>query len=183
MTNSEFLRSRPFGLIVLALTAFVAACENQTVAPALNEARLQRALFLEDKPPKLIICPVNETTSTSAVLTPLGGSLSLGGHRIDVPVGALQLPVLLTLTEPASSFLEISVHVAGVDYFEFALPVTLTISYERCNRSNVDRESLQAWYIDDLTKALLQNMGGFDDKAARAVTFRTGHLSGYALAQ
>ena len=171
------------GLIVLALTAVATACENQTVAPPINEIHVPQPLFLyDDKVPKLLTCPVNQTTSASGLLTPLGGSLSLGGHRIEVPVGALQLPVLITLTEPASSYMEISVHVAGVDYFEFELPVTLTISYDRCSRSNIERESLQAWYIDEVTKTLLENLGGYDNKLARTVTFRTGHLSGYALA-
>lgn len=181
MTDYELLRTRPYGL-VLALTVILAACENQTVAPAVDEAPVQRALLFEDRVSKLLTCPVNETTSVTAILGPYGGSLSLGGHRIDVPLGALQLPVPITLTEPASNYMEISVHVAGVDFFEFLLPVTLTISYDRCSRSNLERDPLQAWYIDEVTKALLENMGGFDDKLARTVTFRTGHLSGYALA-
>ncbi|HUF13752.1 MAG TPA: hypothetical protein VMN78_11675 [Longimicrobiales bacterium] len=32
------------------------------------------------------------------------------------------------------------------------------------------------------TGALLQNMGGVDDKENRTVTFRTDHFSGYAVA-
>jgi hypothetical protein len=183
MNYSASLRSRRVGITVLVLTALVAACENQTVAPPLNEARRPRSLVLEDSSAKLLTCPTNETESASALVTPLGGSVALGGHRVDIPIGAVQLPVLITLTEPASPIMEISLRVAGVDFFEFVLPVRVTISYERCSRSNIDRASLQAWYIDDGTKALLQNMGGFDDKLARTVTFRTGHFSGYALAQ
>jgi hypothetical protein len=79
--------------------------------------------------------------------------------------------------------MEISVEVLGTDSFTFLLPVTITVSYQRCGRSNIERTPLQAWHIDEATKALLENMGGFDDKAARTVTFTTGHFSGYALAQ
>jgi hypothetical protein len=33
-----------------------------------------------------------------------------------------------------------------------------------------------------VTKELLEDMGGTDDKVAHRITFTTGHLSGYAVA-
>lgn len=183
---NDFTAFRPAAaplFAILWLTTLFAACDSPTVAPSSSEAWVETPLLGLPEPPQLLVCPSNETVSTSALITPLGGSLTLAGHQLDVPAGALQLPVLINLTEPASKFVEVSVSVVGVDHFLFQLPVTLTLSYERCGRSNIDRESIQAWHIDEVTKALLENMGGLDDKDAHTVTFSTGHFSGYALAQ
>jgi hypothetical protein len=38
------------------------------------------------------------------------------------------------------------------------------------------------WYIDPATGTLLENMLGVDNKLTRTITFSTGHLSGYAVA-
>jgi hypothetical protein len=38
------------------------------------------------------------------------------------------------------------------------------------------------WYIDSDTKAMLEPMGGVDNKLLKTITFTTGHLSGYAVA-
>src|SRR5205823_440230 len=42
---------------------------------------------------------------------------------------------------------------------------------------------LLGWHIDPVTHDLLEEMGGVvDDKISRHITFTTGHLSGYAVA-
>jgi hypothetical protein len=130
----------------------------------------------------LVECPESTSSTASTLLGPLGGVLSAGGATVIVPQGALLEPVNVTLTVPASQYVEIDVSVSGVDHFLFELPVTVVISYARCNRSNLDRGSLTAWYIDRASKTLLAPMGGVDNKLLRTVTFTTGHLSGYALA-
>jgi hypothetical protein len=109
--------------------------------------------------------------------------VSLGGHSIQIPGGALLDPTPITLTEPASRYVEIGVQAGDAEHFLFELPVVVTISYDRCSRSNIDRTPLQVWYIDPITHELLENMGGVDDKLARTVTFLTSHLSGYAIAE
>jgi hypothetical protein len=182
--RNAFFRFRVPRHLFIALIVLLAACEGTPVEPASNELRI----FRPPPPPaaeapELLVCPSSESHSTTAFLTPLGGSISLGGHTLTVPFGALQFPVLITLIEPASPFMEISVKVWGFDFFEFLLPVRLTISYERCDPSVIGPEPVQAWYIDEVTKELLENMNGVDDRAAQLVRFRTGHLSGYALAQ
>lgn len=131
----------------------------------------------------LLVCPTSSTTSASALVTPLaGGVISAGGISVAVPAGAVLSATTITLTVPASQYMEIDVSAAGVDHFLFELPVTVTMSYARCSRSNIDRSALTAWYIDRDSKALLEEMPSIDDKLLRTVTFTTGHLSGYALA-
>lgn len=132
--------------------------------------------------PSLVECPSNETTTTSAVVGLLGGVIQLGGTSITIPSGALTAPTLLQVTIPASRYMEIDVSAVGFTSFLFQQPVSVTIDYSRCTRSDLDQQTLHVWHIDPVTKQLLEDMGGTDDKASRRITFSTGHLSGYAVA-
>jgi len=132
--------------------------------------------------PSLLECPTNETTTTSAVVGLLGGVIQLGGTSITIPSGALTVPTLLQVTIPASRYMEIDVSAVGFTSFLFQQPISVTIDYSRCARSDVDQQTLHVWHIDPVTKQLLEDMGGTDDKASRRITFSTGHLSGYAVA-
>ena len=132
--------------------------------------------------PKLVKCPTSDAVSSTAEITPLGGIVSAGGTTISIPAGALTETATITVTVPASIYMEVDVSVAGVDHYLFEAPVTVSLNYARCDRSNILHSPNTAWYIDSDTKALLQLMPGVDDPFTRTVTFTTGHLSGYALA-
>jgi hypothetical protein len=133
--------------------------------------------------PRLLTCPNSTPLTSTFVADPLlGGSLTLAGTTVTIPSGAVTLPTVFVVTIPASRYMEIEVHALGLTEFIFGQPATISIDYSRCTRPAADRNTLQAFYIDSDTKALLENMNGTDDKAARKVTFNTGHLSGYALA-
>jgi len=58
----------------------------------------------------------------------------------------------------------------------------VTIDYSRCNRWSTLFKLLSVWNIDQDTKALLQNMGGIDNKLTQSITFVTPHFSGFAIA-
>lgn len=168
--------------LTLAFVAALTACSEPTAPDPSSAAR---ALLLDDDRSKLIQCPTDISQSASALLGVLGGEVAVGGHRIIVPPDALPLLglSLVTLTVPASRYVEIEVSVNGLAHFEFAQPLTVVVDYSRCSRSDIDRDPLSVWYIDSVTKELLDDMGGVDDKLARTVTFTTDHFSGYAVAQ
>ena len=130
----------------------------------------------------LVECPTNQTLRASRVIGPLGGIVSVAGTSIDIPAGALSLPRLITLTAPAGKYVEVDVRADQLLSLVFDAPVTVTIDYSRCTRSDIDQAPLRAWYIDHVTKRFLEDMGGTDDKARRTVTFTTPHLSAYAVA-
>jgi hypothetical protein len=132
--------------------------------------------------PSLVECPTNETTTASAVVGLLGGVIQVGATSITIPNGALTAPTLLQVTIPASRYMEIDVSAVGFTSFLFQQPVSVTIDYSRCARSDLDQKTLHVWHIDPITKQLLEDMGGADDKTSRRITFSTGHLSGYAVA-
>lgn len=165
-----------FGLLVATL-ALVSAC-HEPVAPT-----KQTAIFASSSASSTLVeCPTDQTTSSSALVTPLGGTVSAGGASISIPAGAVLVPTTITVTVPASQYMEIDITAAGSEHFTFQSPVTVSVSYARCTRSDIDKSPLSIWYIDSGTKALLENMGGSDDKVARRITFITDHLSGYAVA-
>lgn len=88
----------------------------------------------------------------------------------------------MRLTVPASRYMEVDITANNLPSFLFQTPVTVTIDYSRCWYRRTDRRTLTVWHIDPDTKALLQNMGGTDDKLRRRITFTTDHLSAYAIA-
>ena len=88
----------------------------------------------------------------------------------------------MTLTVPASNYVEIDVSVQGTEHFIFELPIVVTVSYARCNSTSLGFSPISAWYFDQETGDLLEEMPSLDNKLLRTVTFTTGHLSGYILA-
>jgi hypothetical protein len=167
------------GLTVASATS-VAGCS----APEIAAPKKQEAAHLLGLPilrQKLIECPTSESFTESAVITTRGGLISVGGMSISIPAGALLTDALMTVTVPASKYVEVEIRVEGVDHFIFELPVVVTMSYARCTRSNINIFPLSAWYIDSETKALLEKMASVDDKLLRTVTFPTTHLSSYAI--
>ena len=160
-------------------TAIIASCA-EPVTSTLQP--VETYLAHQSSGATLVECPVDQTTTASGLITPLGGVVSAGGTSISVPAGAVLVPTTITLTIPASNYMEIDIKADGAEHFNFQLPVSISVDYSRCTRTNINKGPLSVWYIDSATKALLESMGGVDDKAARKVTFSTDHLSGYAIA-
>lgn len=161
------------------LVAAAAACSaDTTMTTKLARSTAQSSV----SSPTLLECPTGQTLQGSGSVSPLGGVVSVGGTSISIPAGAVLSPTVITITIPASNYMEVDISAQGFSTFNFQAPVTVVLSYARCNRSDIDKAPLSAWYIDRTTKALIQNMGGSDDKVGRKVTFTTDHLTGYAVA-
>lgn len=165
-----------------ALAAAFTACSEPT-APPPSPRPLTLVPSLGSS--GLVECRTEASQSASALLTSLGGEVSVAGFRIIVPPDALPLDGVfhVTMQVPASKYVEIDVRVNGLPHFDFLRPITVVLDYSRCTRSDIDREPLRAWYIDPFTNLFIADMGGVDDKVARTVTFTTDHFSGYAVAQ
>lgn len=163
---------------MLAPLLIATACGEPT-APPMGSERQASLLFTSGG---LVECPTNVTRSASAIVSPLGGQVAIDGTSISIPAGAVLSPTPITVTLPASKYMEVEITAGESEHFLFLVPATVTIDYSRCTRSDIDKQPLSVWYIDRLTKGLLEVLGGTDDKAARTVTFGTGHLSSYAIA-
>lgn len=130
----------------------------------------------------LVECPSGDSFETTGDILGTGGTVALRGHSVLVPSGALLGLTQIGLAEPASKYVLIDLSANGQDHFQFLAPVTVTVSYARCSRSDILRAPLSVWLVDPATGELLQNMGGIDNKLTRTLTFQTDHFSGYAIA-
>lgn len=177
------MKTRILLLTLAASAAAVLSCASPDItAPADRENANLFGLPIGGGEPKLIECPSSESATASGLITTLGGTVSVAGAKILIPAGALLSDANVTVTVPASKYVEVDISVEGSEHFVFELPVIVTISYARCSRNNIDLSLLSAWYIDSETKALLEKMPSIDNKLLRTVTFTTDHLSGYAVA-
>ena len=132
----------------------------------------------------LLECPNATVRSASAVIGSTGGSVQLDNHRLNVPAGAVKgRKRTFTLTVPASNYMDVEIRADGQEHFTFDAPVSVTIDYSRCTRQNILKDDLHIFHIDPVTKEILDDMGGVDDKTATVVTTGTDHLSGYAIGQ
>ena len=178
MTKANFSAALRGAVAALSLLATL-SCGEERATDVLGPSDNAQAAVT---PGDLVECPTSQTLTTQALVTPLGGTVTLGNTSITIPSGALVLPTLIRITIPASRYVEVDVTANALTSFIFNTPVKITVDYSRCTRTDIDRAPLSVWYIDSATKEPLQNMGGVDDKVARSVTFETGHLSGYAIA-
>ena len=170
MRNSLLTVSRM--AVVAALAFSVATCGGDSSSTAI----------LSPSPPTLLQCPTSQTQTKSALVTTLGATVSLGGTAVQIPAGALLAATTITLTVPASQYMEIAVQANDLTSFLFQQPVSITIDYSRCPAAEANKAPLSVWHIDTQSKQLLENMGGVDNKTTHTITFTTGHLSGYAVA-
>lgn len=162
--------SRIAALAALALSA--ATCGGDSNSTAIQSP----------SSPTLLQCPTTQTQTTSALVTTLGATVNLGATAIRIPAGALLAATTIKLTVPASQYMEIAVQANDLTSFLFQQPITVTIDYSRCPAAEANKAPLSVWHIDTQSKALLENMGGVDNKTTHTITFTTGHLSGYAVA-
>lgn len=138
--------------------------------------------ILSPSSPTLLRCPTTQTQTKSALITTLGATVTLGATSVQIPAGALLAATTITLTVPASQYMEIAVQANDLTSFLFQQPISITIDYSRCPAAEANKTPLSVWHIDTQSKQLLENMGGVDNKTTHTITFTTGHLSGYAVA-
>ena len=154
---------------------------DSPAAPELTPA-LSRLAASEDRPARVVMCPTTQSYRTEGVLGPAGGSLQVGGHRLTVPAGVLTEMTHFGLRAPAGPEVKLELTAGGGRHYQFASPVVVTISYDRCTRQHQPRAAVAAWYVDDSGDALIERMNGRDDRNRMEITFRTSHFSTYLVA-
>jgi hypothetical protein len=171
-------------LIPVALLAVTACSDAPTSAPALESpSAAARAVVASAPASTLLECAPSTASSASKLITPAGGMIASGGHAIAIPPRAVSRPTRITMTVPASRFVEVDISAEGRAHYQFARPVVITLDYSRCGASaDAIASSFTAWYVDASTRTFMADMGGVDDRLFRRIFFTTDHLSGYAVA-
>ena len=163
-------------LLLVALPALAACAESSTGTGS-------RAL-LSDSTPKLLACPsALPAVSLTGTIGALGGVLTAGPLRLEVPEGAVLLPTVFQLVVPPSPYMEVELHAVGVERFVFQQPVTVTIDYARGpTATGPNGAPLRVVHVAPLTRRVLEDMGGEMNRESRTIRFSTGHFSSYVVA-
>lgn len=190
MTNSVCRKSRFLCALTLGLAFAVTACSDAVTRPpdgGINTPPDTNTVpgdtTTPPASPQLIQCPTTQTATSSGLISVLGGVITAAGTSISLPAGSVLAVTLIKVTVPASTYMEVDITANDLASFIFQRAVTITIDYSRCPTNVTAGKTLTVWHINPQTKALLTNMGGVNDAAARRITFTTDHLSGYAIAQ
>ena len=166
---------RSIGTVVVFAALVAAACAEPAAperrAPALSTSSSQT----------LLACENAVERSASAVITPLGGTVAVQGVTVDVPAGAVLGPTEITVRVPAGRFLLADIDATGFEHFRFEAPITVSMDYAGCPPGQIGQNALSVWYVGD-DGTMLERMPTLDDRSRKRVTFLTGHLSGYAIA-
>jgi hypothetical protein len=169
-------------LSLVSLALLLGACSDQPP----TSPRLAPSLSVGSESAHqahIAVCPTTESHRTEGVLGPRGGSLHVAGHRLTVPPDVLTEATSFTLYAPAGQEVRLELSAQGAEHYQFAAPVVVTISYDRCRRQRPSASIASAWYIDDSGETLrVEPMRGKDDRKRKAVTFPTTHFSTYVVA-
>src|SRR5207248_595243 len=98
------------------LTLGVAACADLALAPTTTH-RVASARFDAQPSPQILACPSAQTQQTTGVIGLLGGAITLGGMKVEIPFGAVLNPTLFQIVVPASQYMEVDVHAVGLTSF------------------------------------------------------------------
>src|SRR5579872_6857573 len=140
-------------VLVIAL-GLVGSCRDLPTAPssppATKDAPSSNLFGLPGlwSAPTLLSCPTSQSQSTSALIDVQGGTLSLGGTSVTIPLNALLGPTTVELSIPAGQYMEVDLTVDGGQHITFLQPVVVTIDYSRCNRLATLLAPLSVWNID-----------------------------------
>jgi hypothetical protein len=167
-------------LACLAVLA-VSACGESITPPTQATAPVNAQLASSTYGSTILECPIDVTSETTQTIGVLGGEIALNGHKLLIAPGVLTGDVTFKLTEPAGNYVVIDIAADGAEHYDFSEVVTLTVSYSRCTRSNIDKTDLDIYYVDAKNEIIHENIGGTDHKDERHVTVKTDHLSEYAV--
>ena len=170
------IRAARRGLFLLVLVAFT-ACDapESTYVPSGPQ-------LSEFSTASLVSCPSSEGRSGEARVHPLvGGIVRLGGNAVTVPAAALLRSTEIEIEVPASQHMLVELRANDQEHWQFLAPLLVTIDYSRCPIGLLDGP-VTVYHVDPATGALLEHMGGIDNRLTRTITFTTDHFSGYAIA-
>lgn len=146
------------------------------------------AALVRGKGPRLSVSSTG--TTASKLIGTEGGEVSVNGHTLRVPSGAVPVPTEFTLTQLPTGYVEVSLRAelvsstgtrTDVGGQGFLRPVTLSLSY--ANAVNVqDPETLLVLRVKDPTTGEYQALPSTVDAQAQTVTTELEHFSEYAVA-
>jgi len=126
----------------------------------------------------LLKCSDLPYDSTTQVIGPAGGTLSVGPQSLFIPAGALTEPTTITMVQPTGD--KVNAVRFQPEGLQFNKPASLTMSYANCNLLG----SLAPKHIAyvDANLSILYYLLSIDNLFSRKVTGQVNHFSEYAMA-
>jgi hypothetical protein len=168
----------PRRLLAVPIALLFASCTSDAPNGPLAPSQASRSVSAA---PVLIDCPATVDSTSSAMLGLLGGTLRVGRHHLDAPFGAITSLLGFRAEVRSSRYREVDFSAYGWSSYTFSRPVQITLDYSRCPAASIEGKTLHVLYIDPITKTILQDLGGYDDRSSRTITTSTDHLSDYAI--
>lgn len=125
-----------------------------------------------------LVCPTNQSYSTTKTIGRWGGTIRVGPHTLTVPYGALSSDTRITATAPQGAYAEVEFQPHGL---RFNRPVTLAISYEQCGLLKVAEPPVIV-YADE-KRNILEVLKSTIDYSRETIIGKTDHFSSYILAE
>ena len=125
----------------------------------------------------LVRCTPLAPDSATQTIGPLGGVIRVGPHRLSIPAGALDVPVVITAVAPADTLNRIQLEPQGLTFHQ---PASLALSYANCSGLASLLPKRIAYTSHDLV--ILAVLPSVDDIVTQTVTGRLEHFSDYAIA-
>lgn len=174
MITRRFLRH----WLLAAATVAVLSCERAPSSPVGVESAAPNSGLIGWPPLSgLLRCSPLPYDSVTQVVGPTGGTVSVGSHRLIIPVGALAAPVTITAVAPSDTVNQVRFFPEGLT---FVAPAVLTMSYANCDALNLLVPKQIAYTTDGLD--IVQLLPTLDDLWRQRVTTRLQHFSTYAIA-
>lgn len=163
---------------VALLTLSLAACDR-AAAPTTPSVAAPRAAVNGGY--RLVASSVQSSVTVSVVVGSLGGTLSVNGHTLAVPAGALERPTRFTMTTLSGSSIRVSLTAedarSGVPVTVFPTPLRLGLSYANAKVGNPGKLKV-AWLVDGSIAAVQPSEA---DKAQKQVVSSLHHFSDWGL--
>jgi hypothetical protein len=134
--------------------------------------------------------PIGLDLSTSSLIGASGGSISIAGHKLTIPKGAVSSPTLFTMTLPANGYVEVELtaivtdilgNVIDVGLSGFNKPVKLALTYARATNVTDPSKLFIAWMPDDNHDRHVPLPSDVNTKK-KLVTAEVSHFSKYCMA-
>lgn len=125
-----------------------------------------------------IVCGRGNGASAANAVGEGGGTVTVNGHALSVPAGAVNGRTTFRITEREDGHVGVEVEPHGT---RFRRPAMLTLNYQRCG-PDADRFSeLRILEVRSGTTQVLRTLPTRVDAQKRMVTAQLDHLSGYLI--
>jgi hypothetical protein len=142
---------------------------------AANWSQFKKSVEDGDVKAEPLRCEPKQRAYASRRIGAKGGRVTLGGHTIDIPAGALASDVEISMSVRPGPFMELEFAPHGL---KFKKPVEITFNYGHCTVPA--NAPLDVVFVENGWR-ILENMPSSDVRGKKKMSTLTDHFSGYMM--